>query len=429
VWESAAVGALCAVHPLRVEPAAWISGRADLLAALFGALALYAWAGFLRRRGRAWAALALAAFLLGLLSKLTVAALPFLLLVLDWWPLGRMRPRGGGGPAARAPGRGPAGGLAALLGEKAALFLLTAAMVGVTFLIIHRGPMVVTAREYPLPARAATSLISYGFYVVKTFWPTGLAVFYPHRWGAFDWRELLGSALLLTAVSAAALATARRRPYLLAGWLWFLGVLFPVIGLYQARQYPVADRYGYLPQVGLFLMVAWCLGDWRRSRGPGRTLAPAVAVALVLACVPVSRAQVRHWKDEVSLFSHAVAVAPDSALSHYNLGLAYLALGRDEEAAAANRRALALEPGDALASNNLGVACSNLGRRTEAIAAFRESVRYDPGCAGCYQNLGQEYAALGRWREAAAAFTESLRLDPSNAQVRAALGRAREALR
>ena len=452
LWKSAAVAALCAVHPLRVEPAAWVSGRADLLAALFGLLALLAWIRFLRRRGAAWAALAAGALLLGMLSKTIVMTLPFALLLLDFWPLGRVRVPGGGGEPGRGLGPGRTRVFAELLGEKAGLFLVAAALAGVSLYLLQHGSMVVSADKYPLAARAATSLVSYSFYVGKTLWPSGLTVFYPHRWGAFAPWELAGAVVLLAVVSASTVGAVRRRPYLATGWLWFLGTLLPVIGLYQARQYPVADRYAYLPQIGLFVMAVWGLEDLGGGRRRGKALAAVAVLALILTCVPLSLAQVRHWKDDYTLFSHAVAVTKDNWLAHsnfgtalrdrgeleqayaefvrarelnpgsaetrYNLGIVLIDLKRYREATVEFEAALLLGPDSPKSHNNYAIALANLGRLEEAIDHFRRAVFLNPKHDGALFNLGQALLKRGSREEAVRAFRDVLRINPDSVRAR-----------
>jgi Tfp pilus assembly protein PilF len=451
LWRSLAVAALCAVHPLRVEPAVWISGRADLLAALFGLLTLLAWDRHLRRRSRAWAALAVGAFLLGMLSKTIIMALPFALLLLDFWPLGRVRILGGLGKPAAEGGDGRAPETATLFGEKAGLFLVAAALVGVSLYILQHGPLVVPAERYPLAARPATSLVSYAFYVEKTLWPTGLTVFYPHRWGEFAWWELAGAASLVLVVSAAAICRARRCPYLAAGWFWFLGTLLPVIGLYQARPYPVADRYAYLPQIGLFVMAVWGMEDIGRGRRRGRETSAVMVLALVLACVPASRAQIRHWKDSESLFRHAVAVTSGNWYAHIvlakiemdsghlaaaedhcrqallinpflasaraRLGSVFVRQGRLEAGIEAYQQALRIRNEDTETWVNLGVALAQAGRHVEAAEAYRRALGIDPDLTEGHMNLGNALSDLGRFEEALESYARALRISPGRADI------------
>jgi Tfp pilus assembly protein PilF len=453
LWKSTAVAALCAVHPLRVEPVAWISGRADLLAALFGFLALLAWVHYLRRRSVPWAMVAVGSFLLGMLSKPIVMTLPFVLLLLDFWPLGRVRPTASADSGAvhdLKPGR--VREIAALFREKSWLFLATAVLVGVSLYILQRGPMVVSAEKYPFSARVVTSLISYATYVKKTIWPADLAVIYPHRWGAFPWWEWGGAALLLVVLSGAAVLAARRRPYLAVGWIWFLGTLLPVIGIFQARLYPVADRYMYFPQIGLFVMAVWGLEDVGRGRRRGKALASVAVLAPILICVPVSLAQVRHWKDDYTLFSHAVAVTKDNWLAHsnfgttlrgrgelerayaefvrarvlhpgsaenrYNLGIVLIDLKRYREAAVEFEAALRISPDSPRSHNNYAVALVNLGRLDEAVYHFRRAIFLNPKHDGAYINLGQALLKRGNREEAVGAFREAVRINPDSVRAR-----------
>jgi Flp pilus assembly protein TadD len=228
--------------------------------------------------------------------------------------------------------------------------------------------------------------------------------------------------VLLAGVSAAAIGAARRRPYLAAGWLWFLGTLLPVIGLYQARQYPVADRYAYLPQIGLFVIAVWGLEEVGRGRRHGKVATSVVVIALILACVPASRAQVRHWKDDESLFSHSLAVTNDNWVAHLNFGKALMDRGQAEGASVQAREAVRIRPHFAQAHKNLGSALSALGRHGDAVTSFRVAVQLDPRDGETHYNLGTSLASLRRHEEAVASLREAIRLEPTNAKAHANLG-------
>jgi Tfp pilus assembly protein PilF len=450
---SAAVAALFAVHPLNVETVAWISARADLLAAFFGLLALLAWTRHLRHPGRGWSLAAAAAFLLGMLSKATVMTLPLLLLALDAWPLGRLRRL-----PARPGRRGSArhGGLIAALGEKWLLLGVAATLVSVSLLLLRSRSLAVSVAEYPLAARAATVLVSYAGYLGKALWPARLAVFYPHRWGNLPWWQPAGAAALLLAVTAAAVALRRRQPWLAVGWAWFLGALLPVIGLYQARDYSMADRYAYLPLMGLLVALVWGAADLARRLPGGRLAGAALCAAALLACLPASRAQARRWRDDLTLFSHALAVTDDNWIARYSVGLELhrrgataearaqmleavrirpqyapaqnglgeILVGEGDLAGGAERfaRALALEPDFPEALGNLGVVAQRQGRPAEAEELYRRALRLKPALPQTLNNLGVLLEAGGRAEEAVASYRAALGWDPDYADALVNLG-------
>jgi Flp pilus assembly protein TadD len=403
LWRSAGVAVLFAVHPMHVEPVAWVSGRADLLAAFFGLLTLLAWRRHLGRPGWPGTVLTALLFFLGMASKGIIVMLPFALLLLDFWPLGRLKGFRAGWRAS-----------AVLVREKAALFAVTALMTGVMLYSLIPGPFVVSTERYPLAARAATSCVSYATYLGKTFWPTGLAVFYPQRWGAIPGWEWGGAALLILGVSAGAILAARRFPYLPAGWFWFLGTLLPVIGLFQAREYAIADRYSYLPRIGIFVVVVWGLSDLVRARRWSGAVGAAAVAAAVLACLPVSAAQLGYWRDDLALFGHALDVTSGNWVAHNGVGLELVARGDVEGGIAHYRKAIAIRPGYVEGHNNLGVALAALGRRDEAIASYRAAVRLNPRFPDARYNLGNALAALGRDEEAAAEYRSVLETSPGH---------------
>jgi Flp pilus assembly protein TadD len=466
LWRSAAAAALFAVHPMNVEAVAWVSSRADLLAAFFGLLTLLAWTRALRRPGPGWRLAAAAAFLLAMLSKGVVMTLPFALLLLDAWPLGRLGPGPPPAPAARrATGAGRGGRIAALVGEKWLLFAVAAALVGVSLSLLKSRSQEISVAAFPLPARAATVLVSYVAYLGKAFWPARLAVVYPHRWGAYPWWQPVAAAAVLCALTAAALAVRRRLPYLAAGWLWFLGTLVPVIGFYQARYYEMADRYAYLPLIGLSVALVWGLGDLARRFRHGTAACATLVAALIVACLPASRAQARHWRDDLALFSHALAVTQDNWVARYSVGLELLKRGARTEAkaqilealrlrpdyadalnglgqilleegdlpgaAARFSAALAAQPDHAEALSNLGLLAQREGRLAEAESWYRKALRQKAALPQALNNLGVILEATGRGEEALERYRESLRQDPgySHAYVNlgvALLGRGRE---
>jgi tetratricopeptide (TPR) repeat protein len=393
---SAFVAALFAVHPLHVESVAWVSERKDVLSTLFLMLTLEAYVAWVRAPSRTRYALVVACLALGLMSKPMLVTLPFALLLLDWWPLGRWT---------------DAASARRLVVEKVPLFLLVAASSVVTYLVQKTAGAVAELDAHPIGMRVENALISYVLYARNMFCPTRLAALYIHERPLPAWKAI-GAAATLAAVTLVAARQRRRRPWFLMGWLWFLGTLVPVIGLVQVGMQSMADRYTYVPLIGLFVVVAWgaaeLVGLERR-----RDLAfAAVASAATLACAVLARRQVETWKDSVTLWRHAIDVAPDNAAAHNNLGSTLCDLGRFEEAAAAFRDFIRISPDDADAHHNLGYASMKLGRLDVAETELREAIRLDPTFADAHENLGYTLRLEGRLPEAVVQFEDALHLKP-----------------
>jgi tetratricopeptide (TPR) repeat protein len=400
-WRSFTVAALFAVHPLHVESVAWIAERKDLLSALFFLLALVAYDGYARRPSLPRYLGLCGWFCLALLAKPMVVTLPFVLLLLDSWPLGR------GGVGGRS--------FAALLLEKVPLFALSAASAVVTVLAQRQGEAIGTLQSYSAVVRLENAAVSYARYLGKTLWPSPLSAFYRHPGGAIPAVQVGGALLLLLAATALALALARRRGYVPVGWLWFGGMLVPVIGILQVGSQAMADRYTYLPLVGVFLLLAWGGADLAaRLRFPRGGLALAVAAALA-ALMAISWRQVGYWRDDIALFGHAVAVDPDNGLARNNLGHALNKRWRFREAEEQFREALRVYPDFYDALNNLGLVLSNLGRPREAIPVLQHAIRVKPRAAEAYVTLGLVFVGQ-RDRGAALGAYQALRaVDPKRA--------------
>jgi protein O-mannosyl-transferase len=434
-WSSAIVALLFALHPLHVESVAWISERKDSLSALFWFLALFAYVRYTERPSVARYLAVTAWFLLGLMSKSMIVTLPFVLLLLDFWPL------------RRPPSLG-------LLREKIPLFALSALASLATYLVQRHSGAVGALAAVHLGLRAGNALLSYVTYIAKMFWPSGLAVFYPYPAAIPLWQVALAAAAL-TAVTLAVVRLWRRAPYLAVGWFWYLGTLLPVIGLVQAGGQARADRYTYVPMVGITLALAWGVTDLLR-RWPRSQIVLAGAVAL--ACVPATRAQLAYWQNSESLFRHALAVtigndvaehnlgnylmnvpgqlpeaighleaslhlSPNSAKTHTELGNALSRVpGREREALAEYEAALRLAPDSALSHDSLGSALANANRLPEAIAEYRAAQRLAPDSAIPHNNMGNALAKMNRVPEAIAEYEAALRLDPNSTEAHNNLG-------
>jgi hypothetical protein len=414
---SACAAALFGAHPLHVESVAWIAERKDVLSGACFALALLAYERYARRPGAGRMSAVAALLALGLAAKPMLVTLPCVLLLLDFWPLGRLRV--GGAPGAVAPGR--------LLAEKLPLFALAAASSVVTVVAQRAEGAMALMGEVPAGARLANAAVSYATYVARTIWPHPLAVYYPYPLGGHPGWKIGAAALALAAITAAALAQRRRRPFLLVGWLWFAGMLVPVIGLVQVGQQAMADRYAYLPLAGLLVAGVWLARAPAGAPARRRQAAAAVAVALVAALTAAAAAQTRLWRDSVTLFTHTLAHTKDNWVISNNLGVVLDGLGRRQEALACFQEALRVRPGYADAHNNLAIVFMKTGRPDEGIRHFREAVRLDPGLVDARVNLGRALALRGRPREAVAALEEALRIQPDNAEAAALLAAVRAA--
>jgi tetratricopeptide (TPR) repeat protein len=404
VWRSAAVAALFALHPLHVESVAWVAERKDVLSTFFGMLALWAYADYARRPGVGRYLLVFAALALGLLAKPMLVTWPCLLLLLDYWPLGRLR-RGGPVP------------LRLVLAEKLPLFALAAVSCAVALFAQGRGGAIESLQEVPLGVRCANALVSYVAYLGMALWPAHLAPFYPHPGGALPWWQPAAAAVLLAGITALAAATAWRRPYLLVGWLWYVGTLVPVIGLVQVGDQTRADRYTYVPLVGLFLAAAWGLADLAAHRPALRWPVIAAAVLGLAACFVCTVRQVGYWHDSQALWAHALRVTADNYVAENNLGLALLQDGRPEEAEGHFRAAVRFKATYARGYANLGLALDEQGKLAEAAACYSRALEIRPDLAATHNNLGIVLGKLGRGDEAIAQLTEAVRLDPESAEA------------
>jgi len=399
--KSAFVAGVFALHPLHVESVAWAATRKDVLSGFLGMLTLAAYLRYGERRslGRY---LPVALFLaLGLMAKPMLVSFPFVLLLLDWWPLGRLRDRTS---------------LKQVLLEKIPLFILVAASSIVTYWAQQTSGAVQPLERFPFAVRFWNALISYWRYLGKTFWPEGLAVYYPHPGNAVSvgWGLVAGLSLLM--VSLLILKAARSRPYLAVGWLWYVGTLVPVIGLVQVGEQAMADRYTYLPLIGISVILAWGLTDLVAGRTGKRLLAVAAPVALALSAVATFY-QTRLWRDSVSLFEHALRVTRENALAQINLGVALLNLGRYPEATSHLKEAVRIHPGSAEAHAALGVVETREQGWEAANQHFSTALRLDPTSARVHAAYGELLLRQGEVGEALRHFREAVAVEPTYAEA------------
>ncbi len=418
-WPGALAAALFAAHPLQVESVAWISERKTVLAALCWLLVMIVYLRYVRRPGvRRYLPVA-GLFAVGLMAKPLAVTLPFALLLLDFWPLGRMgfRPRPGerSKPAARAvfPMR--------LVSEKIPLFLLAGLSSAITYLAQLGSGTVRPFEAVPLALRVSNAVVSYGGYLRKVVWPTGLTFFYPYPHEMPPgWQ--VGGVMLLLIVATVVVCHRGRMPYALFGWLWFLGALVPMIGLVQVGDQAMADRYVYVPIIGLSMAAAWGLRDLGARRTSLRGGIVVFSLLGVVSLATATRSQLAHWRDDETLYRYGLAVDPGNWVAAYNLAVHYDVAGRAAEAETLLRATLRLRPGFGKAHNNLGNILIRTGRQDEAIQHFREAVRTSPGDAVKLSNLGVALARRGDYAEAERLQEAALLLAPSNPEIHNNLG-------
>lgn len=393
-WPSALTAALFALHPLHVESVAWISERKDVLSTLFLMLSLGAYLRYARKPSAGRFLPVAASMALGLLAKPMLVTLPLVLLLLDFWPLGRMR-------FDAAPGS-PARQRAAwsLTTEKIPLFILAALSSLVTVFAQRRGGAMGSLEEFPLLLRVANALNSYVMYLVHTAFPRGLASFYPFPGAGIPAWRVLANVVALALVSALVLRSARRQPFLITGWLWYLATLLPVLGIIQVGGQAMADRYTYVPLTGIFLAAAWGAGVMARG-GTARRAGLVIVSCSVLAVLAIaSRRQVLVWSDNMTLLRHDVAVVANYFEGHVKLGSA-LYLAHDLAGAEANYRvAVGIRPGDAAVRNNLATVLFKQGRLEEALEHYRKVVEINPSYPLARKNLEIVERRVGATRPA-----------------------------
>ncbi len=399
--------ALFALHPINVESVAWVAERKNVLCTMFFFLALWAYGRYVRKPsyGRYLAVAGL--FICGLASKPMVITLPFVLLLLDYWPLTRIR------GVNEEEGKTSTLPWSRLVIEKVPLFALSAASAVITMQAQQAGGAIRTTAEVSFGARIATAIWAYAMYLWKMIWPARLAPLYPHPGDSLAAWQVLVAALVLIAITALVLKYRGRR-YLVVGWLWFLGTLVPVIGLVQVGEAAMADRYAYIPLIGIFVMIAFGVADWAGSKQLG--FWPAIpAAAVIVALAITTHHQIGYWQSNYDLWSHTLAVTQNNFVAENNLGGALILQDREEEAHPHFEAAARINPKDPMSHANLGIYFQKHGQMREAIAEYQTAVSLtsDPGLlAQTYANLGGAHRALGDDDQAHKDFEQSLRFNP-----------------
>jgi len=404
LWRSAFVAAVFAIHPLRVESVAWIAERKDVLSGVFFMLTLLAYVHYVRAPsiGR-YLAVALA-FALGLMSKPMLVTLPFVLLLLDYWPLGRIR-----GQKSDFSGHE---NLVMLVVEKIPLVGLSAVSSVVTFLA-QRGAVGWT-EQLPVLARINNTVVTYVVYMWQMLWPVKLAVFYPHPENRLPLWEIILALAILIAATAAAFVLRKKGPYLVTGWLWYLGMLVPVIGLVQVGWQGHADRYTYLPQIGLYVLLTWTVADltarWRRQR----ELLSASAAVIISVLSWRAWIQTSYWRDSETLFTHALAVTSNNDVAENNLGIVFLRKGKLDDAISLLQAAVDLRPENSPAHENLAKALLQKGQVADALVHYRKLLELQPDNIEVHNIVGTVLIQQGQAREAVEEWQKVLAIRPDN---------------
>jgi Tfp pilus assembly protein PilF len=409
------VAALFALHPINVESVAWVAERKNVLCTLFFFLTLWAYGWYARKPDWKRYLVVAVLFAAGLASKPMVITLPFVLLLLDYWPLKRVMTAGSEDTGTYSWPR--------LVLEKIPLFALSAASAVITVEAQQAGGAIRTTAEFSFGVRLANAIYAYAMYLWKMVWPAKLAPLYPHPGDSLAaWRVML-AAVVLIAITAIALRFRARR-YLIVGWLWFLGMLVPVIGLVQVGDAAMADRYAYLPLIGIFVMIAFGIADWAEQKRVGLWLIVPAAVVLVLLAVATHR-QINFWQSNYTLWSHALAVTENNFIAEDNLGGALILEDKEEEAHPHFEAAARINPKDAMSRSNLGTYLQTHNQMREAIAQYEAAVDLtsDPSLlAQTYANMGAARRALGDDEQAHKNFEESLRYNPNQFNAWLGLG-------
>jgi Flp pilus assembly protein TadD len=423
-WQSLFVAGLFALHPLHIESVAWVSERKDLLSTFFLFLTLLSYHGYVKRRTASRYILTLCAFAFGLLSKPMLVTLPFVLLLLDFWPLGRLDFRRTG---LQAESNDVAGNRKAvfirLILEKVPFFILSFAS---SLITVHAQRQAIAhSKAVPLVFRCVNALLAYVYYLGKMFWPINLAVIYPlpSTWTILQGAEAF---LLLTAITALCIGMAYRHPPLLVGWLWYLGTLVPVIGLVQVGRQFIADRYTYIPLIGIFMMFAWgvpgLVRDLVRDKRAERIVLSSLGGFILLACSVVTWHQLGYWKDSVTLFQRATDVFPDNYIARNILGNALSDKDRIDEAIFHFSQVLKVWPDDEEALTGVGTVLAKQGKGEEALRYFNEVLRLNPKSPGVHFQVGLLLAERGKIDECIYHFNNVLQIVPEDVEAHHNLG-------
>ena len=422
LWQSSFVAALFALHPLHVESVAWVAERKDVLSTFFMMLTVWAYILYVKKREVRRYLLVVLFFVLGLMSKPMLVTLPFILLMLDFWPLGRLCHIHETRNVVTDQHTDERLGIFRLLWEKVPFFALTVVSSIVTFIVQERGGAMKVLNPYSLQTRIINAFVAYIEYIVNMIWPVELAVLYPHPGNSLPLWKGVVAGLALVLITILVIRKAREIPYLAVGWLWYVVTLIPVIGIVQVGSQAMADRYTYITLIGLFVIIAWSANDllskWLRRKIWLGTLAAIILPVLIV----LTWKQVQYWENNITLYEYTLKHTSNNVIIHNNLGTALYKQDRTEEAVEHYLQALQLKPDHAKAHNNLGLAYGDSGMHEEAIKAYKRTIRIDPDFAKAHYNLGNAYYDLGMHKVAIESYKQTVRIDPDYAKAHNNLG-------
>ena len=425
LWASAFVASAFALHPLHVESVAWIAERKDVLSMFFWMLTMAAYLRYAEKPKAGRYLLVAAALCLGLMAKPMLVTLPFVLLLLDYWPLGRFRHQSlvesESSPYKSATALG-------LIIEKIPLLIIVIISCAVTYLAQQGGGAIRLSETFPLKLRIANAFVSYISYIAKMFYPVSLAVLYPHSEGSLQLWQSVASLALLVVISVLIILAARRRGFLLVGWFWYLGTLIPVIGFVQVGVQAIADRYTYVPLVGIFIMLAWSFAGLVRKLSLPKLVIALPTGLLIIAMLICTRIQLRYWKDSFTLFKHTLDVTENNYVMHLNFGGALFQKGRFDEAIDHFKQALKINPGFADAHRDIGFVFLKQQKTDQAITAFEQALQMKENWGEVYNYLGLAYAQNGQFETAIEKYNHALKLEPDYAEAMKNLGIAHQRL-
>ena len=406
LWQSAFVAALFALHPLHVESVAWVSERKDVLSTFFGMLTILAYIRYVKKRNLFRYSLVFILLSLGLMAKPMLVTLPFVLLLLDFWPLKRIK------LPLKQPTGFQASNLPAMIREKIPLFATVAIFSILTIIAQQNVGALYPIEALPAKVRIANGLVSYASYIIKTVWPQNLAVFYPHPLGILSLWYVFWVSFAIVGVSFFSIRLFKQHPYLAVGWFWYLGTLIPVIGLIQVGAQSMADRYTYIPLIGLFIIVAWGMPDLLKKWHSNKIILVVFAIILISAFSARTYFQITHWKNSISLFKNAINVTGNNSESNNNIGIHLANAGRYEEAIYHYKEALKIKPNHVEALFNLGTALYDSGKTDEAILYLNKALITNPDHAYAHNNLANILYLRGKFEEAILHYKEAIKSNP-----------------
>jgi len=422
LWQCSFVAALFALHPLHVESVAWVAERKDVFSTFFMMLTVWAYLLYVKKGKVRRYMLVVLFFVLGLMSKPMLVTLPFILLMLDFWPLGRLCHIHESCNVVTGQQTNERLDIFRLLWEKVPFFALAVVSSIVTFIVQERGGAVKLLELYSIQTRIINAFVAYIEYIMNMIWPVKLAVLYPHPGNSLPLWKGVVAGLVLVLITILVIRKARKIPYLAVGWFWYVVTLIPVIGIVQVGSQAMADRYTYITLIGLFVIIAWGVNDLL-SKWPHRKISFGILAAILLSILIVlTWKQVQYWENSITLFKHTLKHTSNNAIIHNNLGVAYNDSGKYKEAIEELKQAIRIVPDDAMAHSNLGVAYNDSGKYKEAIEVCKKSIRINPDYAKAHFNLGVAYGESGMYKEAIEASKKAIKIDPDYAMAHSNLG-------